>query len=394
MLALGIRPNEIVSTLAKDAKGHMVSQLGTLKEYHQRQFAPPADMDVWFGVNPLCEGIPDSRRGSESEVTRVVALWADLDIKDTGLHSMRECERVVKRLTGILGIRPAVVIHSGHGLQPIWRVADTERYTNGKPIGETGEANTIRDAEDREEWRVLLRRWGGLVQDVVGSVRPGARIDNVYDLSRVLRCPGSVNNKGESVRVVTVIDREETRSVGRRKFTKLLDRRDAKPLGGHVRPVADRVPTSFGDAEEWIQSQPGARATVEQMKEVGPHRSMVNFLDYEGLVRHFAEGTDDERSAHALMNKRVYRLVNLSVEGYSGLVLALLFVKRAYLEVMDKRRCGEFDGDPRSENVALEDFHRAVRGAVERARGRARPVEPQRDTNGKVVLRVVQGGAE
>lgn len=142
------------------------------------------------------------------------------------------------------------------------------------------------------------------------------------------------------------------------------------------------------------QSQPGAKATVEQMLDVGPHRSMLNYLDFDGLVRYFAEGTDDERSAHALMTKRVWRLVNHSVEGCSGLVLALLFVKRAYLEVMEKRRNGELGGDPRSESVALRDFNRAVKGAVERARGRGRPIEPQRDANGKVVLRVVQGGVK
>ena len=82
------------------------------------------------------------------------------------------------------------LIESGHGLQPLWRI--------GSP---RGDSNVVDRDRSRDEWRTPMalgcrRAAGRAGSNVVTGRRPEhATIDNVYDLSRVLRCPGSVNWK-------------------------------------------------------------------------------------------------------------------------------------------------------------------------------------------------------
>jgi hypothetical protein len=364
LLALGYRSDEIVCTAANPPGGNFMTQLDTVRGYHQAGFAPPPDMDVYFGVNPLRPDLCHGRRGSEADVTRVVALFADLDIKDGGFNSLAACRRVVAELSVILGIEPAVVVESGHGLQPFWRIANTSNVPN-----------EIRDLADRQEWKVMIRRWGGLVHEVAATVQPGVRIDPVFDLARILRCPGSVNNKNElqPVEVKTWINNNQPDALTRRRIERILDQRNARPFGGPVASIVERIPSTAPEVQEWIDDRPGSNALVpemlERMREPG-YRSMVHCLDHDGLVKLFRWGSANESSAHALMVKRVQHVVYLSTEQQAGLKLALEFIKQAYLEVMEMRRNGIALGVPRSETEAVNDFERAVRGAVERARSR------------------------
>ncbi len=135
--------------------------------------AVPAGADVWYGVNPVAGPARENQgRGGAADVVRLVALHADLDVKAGGMPTTEAAADVVNDLAVMLGTRPAAVVLSGHGLQPYWPVEDGP----GGPAG-----------------RALLRRWGRLVAHVA-SVRGGA-VDPVYDLSRVLRVPGTTNLK-------------------------------------------------------------------------------------------------------------------------------------------------------------------------------------------------------
>lgn len=129
--------------------------------------------DTWFGVNPV-KGPPRdfAGRGKADDVTRLTALIADLDFKESGCGSPEVGWQVIEDLAGILGTPPSAVIESGHGLQPYWPV-----YYH----------------EDRQDTAILLKRWGRLVA-AVASQR-GAKVDNVFDLSRIFRVPGSFNCK-------------------------------------------------------------------------------------------------------------------------------------------------------------------------------------------------------
>ncbi|MCZ4520721.1 hypothetical protein O4220_19605 [Rhodococcus ruber] len=342
-------------------------------------WSPPDDRDTWFGVNPIARSVRRGR-GTEADVTRVRAVWADLDIKKGSLASLTECYAVTDLVSEWLGCPPSVLIESGHGLQPIWRIRSTPTHPNRVAEHWPGSAG---DVWALQRWRTECARWGGLVAVAAATVHPGARVDSVYDLARVLRCPGTVNYK-QSLAPVPVRTALNAAAPGvtRRGLVNVLDGHSI--VVAPTTPTVRGVPTAPREAVEWINAQNGADVDWDGMSPV-----MQKLVVFPRLVELFAHGTDTESSAHSLMTSRVLAVTYAATEGRAGLALALELIRTAYLEVMARRRSGEFDGEARSEGVASSDFYRAVFGAVSKAR--MRPVldaaelrygtEPLRVTN-------------
>ena len=183
LVALGHRPDSVVSVATQDP-GHKPSfRALTWTVASLCDGVPPDDQEVWFMPNPLTLEADTPRKGSAAEVERGLTLFADLDVvtpgvKDNGFASLAECELVVKELAAAVECDPVVVVYSGHGLQPIWRVA-------GAPLIDDGAV----------AWTTTSVRWSALVRQVAQRVNPKARVDSVFNIDRVLRCPGSVNWK-------------------------------------------------------------------------------------------------------------------------------------------------------------------------------------------------------
>lgn len=156
------------------------------------------DRDVWFGPNPVRwnpkPAGPDEGRPTAAHVTRLAAVWADLDVKATGCPDFDTARLIVDDLAGLVGTPPVCVTYSGHGLQPLWAVEDGEILPDRPGIKDPGR-------QSRGNARALLRRWGRLVAAV--AERRGSKVDTVYDLPRILRAPRTVNHKGEPLPVVT-----------------------------------------------------------------------------------------------------------------------------------------------------------------------------------------------
>lgn len=134
-----------------------------------------AGRHVWFEINPS-HYEPTEGRSSAVHIRRLAALWADLDAKPGGVGSIDACWTVIDDLSAALGVQPAVVVASGGGLQPYWPILD----------GVITESN--RDAVAQ-----MMKRWGVFVQSV--AEREGGAVDNVFDLARIFRVPGSFNVK-------------------------------------------------------------------------------------------------------------------------------------------------------------------------------------------------------
>lgn len=129
------------------------------------------DTNVWFNVNP---SEAQTGRGKAVDVTRVTALYADLDVKPGACPNLEAAEAIIADLSAHLGTEPTAVTFSGRGLQPFWSVAD-----GGSDVVEAG---------------ALLKRFGRLAQAV--AKRHGAqKLDSVFDVTRMLRVPGSTNVK-------------------------------------------------------------------------------------------------------------------------------------------------------------------------------------------------------
>ena len=138
----------------------------------------PKRANSYFGVNPTAgPARTGGRRGSEADVTRLAALWCDLDIKPGACESLDVARAIVANLSITLNTRPSITVESGHGLHAYWPVED----------GAIGDQFTTGQA------RALLRRWGRLVAAVAEKLH--VHVDNVFDLSRMLRIPGTFNNK-------------------------------------------------------------------------------------------------------------------------------------------------------------------------------------------------------
>jgi hypothetical protein len=137
----------------------------------------PGDANIFFGVNTVKgPARKNSGRGTETDITRLTALWCDLDIKPGGCPTMDVATAIIANLSIILGTRPSAIVDTGHGLHAYWPI------THGH----------IADG-DTTAARALIRPWGRLVAVAAGMLHVG--VDNVYDLARMLRVPGTFNNK-------------------------------------------------------------------------------------------------------------------------------------------------------------------------------------------------------
>ncbi|MEB3020884.1 DNA primase family protein [[Mycobacterium] crassicus] len=145
--------------------------------------------DVWFGVNPVAPPEGYRGRGTVEHVARCSALFADVDLKAGGVADPDVADAVCNALAAALGQPPAAVVFSGHGGHPYWTLdADDPAWTL--------------DTEAKRGAAVaIFRRFHRLCADV--AARFGGRVDNVGELSRVLRVPGTYNRKnpGAPIRV-------------------------------------------------------------------------------------------------------------------------------------------------------------------------------------------------
>lgn len=193
--------------------------------------------NCWFGVNPTRRRSADEGgRGGADDVTRLAAIWCDLDVKPGACRDLDHAHELIDELSAILGVRPSAVVLSGGGAQPYWPIDDGD----------------LPDADARGEAAALLKRWGRLACNVADGL--GARIDRgVYDLARVLRIPGSCNHKpeyGDPRPVIAYADTGAPITLG--ELRERLDEHGVAEMPGDRRKPAAvaSMPDSWQYAEE------------------------------------------------------------------------------------------------------------------------------------------------
>lgn len=145
--------------------------------------------NLWYEVQPSNFTRPTGR-SSAADISALHAIYADIDYKakPDGMGSMPEAADLVADLEGVLGVPPTAIVHTGHGMQPYWALEPT----------------TI-TPDNRDHVAGVLKRWGLLVRQFA-QTHHGGLVDNVFDLARILRAPGSINNKNPDTPVPTVTD--------------------------------------------------------------------------------------------------------------------------------------------------------------------------------------------
>ncbi|MBV5244453.1 hypothetical protein KUF57_13010 [Mycolicibacterium sp. PAM1] len=137
--------------------------------------------DVWFGVNPVALPEGYHGRGGDEHVTRCAALFADIDLKAGGVADSATADTVTKEVAAALGQPPAAVVFSGHGGHTYWTLDPDD------------DAWTLDTEAKRAAAAAIYRRFHRLCADIAG--RFGGSVDNVGQLSRILRVPGTYNRK-------------------------------------------------------------------------------------------------------------------------------------------------------------------------------------------------------
>src|SRR4051794_30315369 len=180
---LGITPDDHISICREVPGGRfratVVRAADAVAEAVRRSANGTAN--VWFGLNPVDLPVTDGdvgRRGENENVTRLVALVADLDLD--GKLTSETIPEVAETLAKMLGTQPVTVTFTGHGAHIIFAVEQTVDAD-------------LADPDRRATAAALLTRFGRLVKRVARD--HGGTADTVSDLARVSRVPRTVNRK-------------------------------------------------------------------------------------------------------------------------------------------------------------------------------------------------------
>ncbi|MCA9768224.1 MAG: AAA family ATPase [Gemmatimonadetes bacterium] len=187
---LGVTETERVSICSQTPGGAFQTAVPlTRRDAEQLATSTPLvdDRNVWFGVNPV--RLPEGYRGrgTDDHVTRCVALFADIDIKPDGVSDVDIAQTVAKEIAAALHQNPAAVVFTGNGGHTYWTLDPDDP------------AWTLDTEVKRLDAITIYRRFHRLCSRIADSY--GGRVDNVGQISRILRVPGSVNRKNIPVPV-------------------------------------------------------------------------------------------------------------------------------------------------------------------------------------------------
>jgi len=123
----------------------------------------PNDQNIYIGVATRLKG-----GGTKEDIVQIPAVWVDIDFKNT---LKKEAYEIIKNFQ----LKPSMIVESGHGLHLYW-ILETP-----------AEKKDISKIEDINQ-RLLIYFHG----------------DNVMDASRILRLPGTYNQKYDPPRLATL----------------------------------------------------------------------------------------------------------------------------------------------------------------------------------------------
>jgi hypothetical protein len=151
-----------------------------------------ADADLYVGIAITSHKGTRHTRITSTSAGGIVALVADIDIAGDG-HGDKRYPPTLEAALALLGdipLPPSYIINSGGGAHAWWLLREPWVFDN--------------DAE-REEATKLLRAWQMVVS--TAAARHGYEVDNVGDIARLMRLPGTHNRKlPDNPRPVTILE--------------------------------------------------------------------------------------------------------------------------------------------------------------------------------------------
>ena len=243
-----------------------------LKELAERSVVLSETEDTWYGVCALGAAAALGKKGSERLVRHVACLWADVDKLPDPLGF----------LTSLGDWSPSLIVSSGGGPNKVHAYWVLE----GGPVDLAGHIDTSQPEEEQRgelqraqyAMRQLTGRWHAWL---VGRAGPGARLDNVSNLDRILRLPGTLNHKGETPGEVRLVAGSGRRlRVGDIKAMLDGEGVQADIKTRHFEHDPARVAAAF--ARQGTLDEPGAVGTVERL--------LPRYIGYANEAHDFGDG--------------------------------------------------------------------------------------------------------
>ena len=225
---------------------HFENVTGDMR-FHERE-------DVYTGVGLAPKDalrLPSSKRLKEWKVAGIAAFWADIDVAHP-VHKKREqlppsIERALEVIAK-LPFQATIIVDSGHGLQLWWALDEPWLF---------------QDEEDRELARRACQWWRRTVREAFAGF--GWTVDSTFDLARVMRLPGTWNNRDAQDRKrVEVLENPGLR-YGKQQFIELIPEDfQATPMG--VRRSRGVNGSSFTQGYSGLELDPDAEPSFTRME--------------------------------------------------------------------------------------------------------------------------------
>lgn len=153
-------------------------------------------LDVYHALGFQPEAARDAGSRRAEDVLAIPGLWCDIDVagpnhKQTNLpRTMDEALEFIHSLPW----QPSIVVNSGGGVHAYWLFTTPWQFD---------------DESDRQKAEVLSKKFGEYL--IAEGLKRGWKIDNVSDLARILRLPGTHNHKSNPPKQVTMLERHPER---------------------------------------------------------------------------------------------------------------------------------------------------------------------------------------
>jgi hypothetical protein len=141
------------------------------------------DQHVYQGVCVQSRHPERGSRGKSTDVSAVMGLWADIDIKSQH-HAAENLPTTIaeaQRVIDSVPFPPTITVNSGYGLQPYWLFREPFEIAN---------------EDDRRAAAELIVAFQQYLRNTAS--RYNWTVDSTADLARILRLPGTFNIKGST----------------------------------------------------------------------------------------------------------------------------------------------------------------------------------------------------
>ncbi len=141
--------------------------------------------DTYVGVGLSSSDNGESLRCAANDIVGIAGMWADVDYEDGAAHKsskknlpLAPTDTDARKIIEAVGLKPTLIVHSGHGLQAWWLLKEPLIFDN-----ET----------ERKAAAAMARLWQRNIHQRAELM--GWSVDSVPDLARLLRVPGTQNCK-------------------------------------------------------------------------------------------------------------------------------------------------------------------------------------------------------